>query len=348
MRGKNKFRIFRNVVLVFLSLILVSICIICISFYNEILTISSIKKINGVPVYEMNYKGDFSFNKYLKTGSANYGEYADFMNTNLLNGIPKFYYDKFQCSTFFARTPEGDYIMGRNFDTEVSIPFVLKTNSKNSLKTIGMADLRNLGWNNTNLVSKMTALSAPYYTFDGMNENGVAVASMSVPFGSRSDIDENKITLYDYSVIRLTLENAENVDDAIEQLSQYNVKMEHTYPSHYMIADGAGNCAVIDYIDGSMKVIRKEDNYQIATNMLTYNNEKHQGYSAERYQNFEKVLSEKSGVISIEDALELLIENTVPGDEQWSTVYNLTDKTMSVKFYGDYENTYTYEIEVKQ
>ncbi len=344
MRGKYKLRILRNVFFVFIGLILVSTSIICISFYNEILTISSIKKMNAVPVYEMNYKGDFGFDKYLKAGSTTYGEYADFMNANLLKGIPKFYYDKFECSTFFARTPEGDYIMGRNYDTEVSIPFVLKTNSKNDFKTIGMADLRNLGWNNSNLVSKMTALSAPYYTFDGMNENGVAVAAMSVPVGSRSDIDENKTTLYDYAVIRLTLEKAENVDDAIKQLSQYNVKMEDTYPSHYMIADAAGNCAVIDYVDGSMKVIRKGDTYQIATNMLTYNNEKHQGYSAERYQAFDKVLTEKLGVISVEDALELLVENTVPGDEQWSSVYNLTDKTMSVKFYGDYENTYTYDI----
>lgn len=345
MRSKYKLKILRNVFFVFLGIILVSTSIICISFYNEILTISSIKKINAVPVYEMNYKGDFGFDKYLKTGSATYIEYADFMNANLLKGIPKFYYDKFECSTFFAKTPEGDYIMGRNLDTEVSIPFVLKTNSKSSLKTIGMANLHNLGWNNTNIVSKLAALSAPYFTFDGMNENGVAIAGMSVPVGSRSEINENKITLYDYSVIRLTLEKAESVDDAIKQLSQYNVKMEDTYPSHYMIADATGNCAVIDYIDGSMKIIRKEDNYQIATNMLTFNNEKHQGYSAERYQNFEKVLSEKSGVISIEDALELLVKNTVPGDEQWSTVYNLTDKTMSVKFYGDYENTYTYEID---
>ncbi|MFT4146109.1 MAG: linear amide C-N hydrolase [Mobilitalea sp.] len=347
MRGKYKLRILRNVFFVLLGLILVFTSIIYISFYNEILTISSIKKINTVPVYEMNYKGNFGFDKYLKTGSKNYSEYADFMNANLLKGIPEFYYDKFECSTFFARTPEGDYIMGRNYDTEVSIPFVLRTNSKKGFKTVGMADLRNPGWNNTNLVSRMTALSAPYYTFDGMNENGVAIAGLSVPFGARSDIDESKTTLYDYAVIRLTLEKAENVDDAIKQLSQYNIKMENTYPSHYMIADEAGNCAIIDYVDGSMKVIRKDDNYQIATNMLTFNNDKHQGYSADRYQNFDKVLSEKSGVISIEDALELLVENTVPGDEQWSSVYNLTDKTMSVKFHGDYENTYTYEIEEK-
>jgi penicillin V acylase-like amidase (Ntn superfamily) len=292
----------------------------------------------------MNYRGEYAFNKYLISGSKNYDDYIDFMNANLLKGIPRIYYDNFECSTFFATTPEGDYILARNLDTEIAIPFVLKTNSKNGFRTVGMANLRNSGWNNTNLVSKFTALAAPYYTFDGMNEKGVAIGSLSVPVGSKSDLNDNKITLYDYSVIRLTIEKAQSLKDAIKQLSQYNVKMEDKYPSQYMIADAAGNCAVIDYVDGSMKVVEKEGNYQIATNMLLYNNKNHLGYSSERYKAFEKVLSETNGIISVEDALKLLIEHTVPGDAQWSSVYNLTDKTMSVKFYGDYENTYTYQL----
>lgn len=344
MKGKRKIRIYKIVVLALLFLILLSGGIIYTGFYNEIITIGSIKKINNFPAYEMNYRGEYAFDKYLRTGSKNYKEYTDFMNANLLKGIPDVFYKTFECSTFFARTPDGDYIMARNYDTTETIPFVLKTNSKKGYKTIGMADLHNLGWNNSNLISKLTALSAPYYTFDGINEKGVAVASLAVPVGSRSDINNSKITLYDYAVMRLTIEKAENVEDAIKQLSQYNIIMSVTYPSHYMIADASGNCAIIDYIDGSMKVIKKEGNYQIATNMLSFNNEKHLGYSTNRYKAFEKVLSETEGIISVEDAFELLEENTTPGEAKWSSIYNLTDKTMSVEFYGDYDNTYSYQF----
>ncbi len=344
MRKKRKIAVYRNAVIAFLCLILLFASILYINFYNEIITIRSIKRINDIPVYEINYRGEYAFDKYLMTGSNNYGEYIDFMNANLLKGIPKIYYDNFECSTFFAKTPEGHYILARNLDTAVAIPFVLKTNSKNGFKTVGMANLHNVSWSNENLVSKFTALAAPYYTFDGMNEKGVAIGSLSVPIGSKSDINDNKITLYDYSVIRLTIEKAKNVEDAIQQLLQYNVKMEDKYPSQYMIADATGNCAVIDYVDGSMKVVEKEGNYQIATNMLLYNNENHLGYSSERFKEFEKVLYKKNGIISIEDALKLLIEQTVPGEAQWSSVYDLTDKTMTVKFYGDYENTYTYKL----
>jgi len=47
------------------------------SFYNEIITISSIKEINDIPVYEMNYRGEYAFDKYLTTGSKSYNEYND-------------------------------------------------------------------------------------------------------------------------------------------------------------------------------------------------------------------------------------------------------------------------------
>lgn len=344
MKEQQKIRVCRNAILVFLCLFLLLTGILCISFYYEIVTIGSIKRINDIPVYEMNYRGEYAFDKYLMKGSNSFAEYIDFMNTNLLKGIPKVYYDNFQCSTFFARTPEGHYILARNLDTEVAIPFVLKTSSKNGFKTVGLANLQSVGWNNNNIISKFTALTAPYFTFDGMNEMGVAIGGLTVPVGSKSDMNDDKITLHDYAVIRLTIEKAKSVEDAIKQLSQFNIKMEEKYPSQYMIADAFGNCAVIEYIDGSMKVVEKEGNYQIATNMLLYNNEKHLGYSSGRYKAIEQVLDKKDGIISIEDALELLIERTVPGEEQWSSVYDLTDKTMSVKFFGDYENTYTYQL----
>lgn len=328
--------------LISLILLLGSILLIC--FYNEIVTINSIKKINNIPVYEMNYKGNHGFDKYIKTGSKNYVEYVDFINMNLLKGIPNYYYKNFECSTFFAKTPDGDYILARNYDTTVSIPFVLKTNSENNGKTIGMADLHRVGWSESNMISKLKALAAPYYTFDGMNEKGVAIGALSVIDGSSSDTNDNNITLYDYAVIRLVMEKAENVEDAIKQLSQYNIKMEDKYPSHYMIADVSGECVVIDFVDGSMQVVVKEGNYQVATNMLSYNNDKHVGYSSDRYKAIEAVLSEKDGIITIEEAFELLEANTTPGQAKWSSVYNLSDNTMHVEFYGDYENTYTFAI----
>ncbi|MDF2487321.1 MAG: choloylglycine hydrolase [Herbinix sp.] len=161
---------------------------------------------------------------------------------------------------------------------------------------------------------------------------------------SSSAIDSSKTTLHDLAVNRVILGKAKNVKEAIDLLSQYNVKMEERYPTHYMIADFDGNSVIVEYINGSMKVIENQEEYQIATNFVLYDNENLKGYSSERYAEFEKSLSQAGGILSIEAALELLEENVVPGEAQLSVVYNLTKRTMAVEFCGDYDKTYYYDI----
>ena len=58
----------------------------------------------------------------------------------------------------------------------------------------------------------------------------------------------------------------------------------------------------------------------------------------------QNTLEEQGVIISEEDALELLKRNVIPGDEQWSAVYNLTKKTLSVTFSGEYEHVHHFKI----
>lgn len=51
-----------------------------------------------------------------------------------------------------------------------------------------------------------------------------------------------------------------------------------------------------------------------------------------------------SPIISEEDALDLLKNNVIPGDGQWSAVYNLTKKTLSVAFSEEYEHVYRFKM----
>lgn len=344
MKKKNsKFRKVKTIVAVFLGVTILGCITIYVLFYNEINTLRSINKINNKPAYKMTYYGDYALDKYLITGAKNWNEVLNFINENLGRGVGKYIYGKNECSTFFAKTPDGDFILARNLDTTEAIPSIIKTNSKNGLKTIGVTDLHRGGWNESNAISKLTAISSPYYTYDGMNEYGLAVASSSLPEGSGS-IDESKITIHDITVNRVIIDRARNVDEAIELLSEYNIRMEKTYPSHYMIVDSEGNSAVIEYIEGVMKVIRKTGNYQIATNFILYDNKELIGYSSDRYMAFDKVLSKTNGIISVDDALELLKKNVVPGEAQWSVVYNLSKKTMAIEFYDYYDNTYYYNV----
>lgn len=333
-----------QIIIILLGIICTFCIIFLIVFKNEIKTIMSIKKINKKPAYEINYKGDYALDRYLKIGAGSIDELLDFLNENLGKGVGKYIYGDYGCSSFYAKTPDGDYILARNLDTETAIPSVIRTNTKGGGKTIGVSNLSWVGWNDSNPISKLAVISSPYFTFDGMNEYGVAVSTMSVPIRAESSADDSKITIHDLTVVRTIIDRAKSVEDAIKLLSQYHVKMEDRYPTHYMIADAEGNSVIVEYIDGEMKVIENPENYQIATNFALYNNEELTGYSSERYRAFEKVLSQSNGIISEDSALELLEENIMPGEAQWSVVYNLSKKTMAIEFYGDYENTYNYAI----
>lgn len=325
------------------SIILICITIILTLFHQEINTILSIKMISDKPAYKMTYHGEYALDKYLSTGAKNWGEVLNFINENLGRGVGKFIYKRNECSSFFAITPEGDYILARNLDTTEAIPSVIKTDTKNGGKTIGVTNLMRGGWNEKNSISKLTSISSPYFTLDGMNEYGLGVATSTVLQGVGSN-DQNKVYIHDLTVNRVLLDKAKNLKEALEIMSKINVVMEKHYPSHYMIADKEGNCAIVEYIDGKMQVIKKSGNYQIATNFVQYNNTELIGYSAKRYHDLDKVLTNTNGRLTEEAALRLLIDNVVPGEAQWSVVYNLTRKTMAITFYNDYENTYHFKL----
>ncbi len=345
MREKNSLIKLKIALIILFGIISLGCIILYIFFYNEINTLMSIRKISSKLVYKITYHGDYALDKYLNTGAESWDEVLNFLNESLCRGVGKYVYGESRCSSFFAKTPDGDYILARNLDTLEAIPSIIKTNTSTGYKTIGVTNFARGGWNENNPVLKLTALSSPYYTLDGVNEYGLAVASSSVPTGSGSKADERKISIHDITVNRVIIDKARNVEEAISLLSKFNIKMEKTYPTHYMIADAEGNCAVIEYIDGNMKVIEKTGNYQIATNFILYNNKKLIGYSSGRYMAFDKVLSQTNGIISAEAALELLEKNVVPGEAQWSVVYNLSKKTMTIKFHNDIENTYYYSVD---
>ncbi|SHO53126.1 hypothetical protein [Anaerocolumna xylanovorans] len=101
---------------------------------------------------------------------------------------------------------------------------------------------------------------------------------------------------------------------------------------------------LIEFADGKMVTTKKVKSYQAATNFNLYNNPNHEGFGKDRYDNIENELEKCNGIISENNALELLKKNVIPGDEQWSAVYNLTRRSVMVTFSRDYHHVYKYEL----
>ena len=306
-----------------------------------------IEKISNCPFYSMNYYGDDCFDEYLLRGAQSLEDYCVFIETALiLNRENPTGHNNFGCGAFVAQNANSDILFGRNMDCECAIPMLLRLNDNSTYRFLSLVNMAFLDWDESTydlleIDSKLT-LATAYSPSDGINEYGFAVAILT-------DVDatypkqNDKITLFDMTLPRLLLSKAKSVEEAIHYTEKYNFFYD-VAPLHYMVADASGHSAVIEFVDGKMVVTKAENKYQAVTNFTLFDNPTKTGFGKDRYDNILNVLEKQGGIISEEDALELLKSNVIPGDEQWSAVYNLTQKTLSVTFSGDYKNIHRFKL----
>lgn len=296
--------------------------------------------------YLMKYQGDYGFDAYLAKGVNNLEEYIEYMEQNVLaDSCTKKKGMDFGCAAFLARNAENEIILGRNMDCECGIGMLVRTQEKKAYQSIALTNMCELDWDDNTYDTleedaKLT-LAAPYSPSDGINEHGLCVAILS-------DWDaiyptNHAITLLDMSIPRLLLNQAKNVEEAIQIMQKYNL-FYLVAPLHYMIADAEGNSVVIEYVDGNMVTTRNQDQYQVVTNYTLYHNPEQKGFGKDRFDQIETRLQQNKGVITEKDALELLKKNVIPGDEQWSAVYNLTKKSVQIAFSKAYDMVYEYQL----
>ena len=83
------------------------------------------------------------------------------------------------CSSFTAKTEDGDALFGRNYDfSKTNTCIVFTEGGKDRHATISTTDLQFLGLdvekNPDSLMDKIAALAAPYTPLDGINDAGVS------------------------------------------------------------------------------------------------------------------------------------------------------------------------------
>ena len=306
-----------------------------------------IEKISNCPFYSMNYYGDDCFDEYLLRGAQSLEDYCVFIETALiLNRENPTGHNNFGCGAFVAQNADRDILFARNMDCECAIPMLLRLNDNSSYRFLSLVNMAFLDWDESTydsleIDSKLT-LATAYSLSDGINEYGFAVAILTDADAIYPKQNDKK-TLFDMTLPRLLLSKAKSVEEAIHYTEKYNYFYD-VAPLHYMVADASGHSAVIEFVDGKMVVTKAENKYQAVTNFTLFDNPTKTGFGKDRYDNILNVLEKQGGIISEEDALELLKSNVIPGDEQWSAVYNLTQKTLSVTFSGDYKNIHRFKL----
>ncbi|MCL2399156.1 MAG: linear amide C-N hydrolase [Defluviitaleaceae bacterium] len=305
------------------------------NYENAKRSLSSIKKADDYGMFQMTYYGDYGFDEFLKVGAKDqeeleavierlvFKDIADIeANINILGG---------GCTVFTTRNAAGEVIFGRNYDFAIySPPLQLTTRPGNGYASISTASMLYLGYGENNLPSGLNAeslatLAAPYIPADGVNEKGVAIAFLSVS-EAKPPFCEDKITINTTAAVRLVLDKAASVDEAIELMKQYNVFFSLDIYCHFLIADASGRSVLVEYWDNDLKVVET----QIASNFIAYNDLRiAQGNAIERYDKVKNAFDSNNGILNQAQTIDLLVDIGWKSPEfgnglQWSVIYNLS------------------------
>jgi hypothetical protein len=321
---------------------------------DEQKTLASLKVINDHPFYEMTFYGDYP--RYLEMKKRFYWAM----------GFPKPL-----CSSFAALNQQGHAILGYNNDGESPPIILLFTDPSDGYASISISTIGGgFPWFTESFTpfnsdrDRSLLLYAPYSTQTGMNEMGLAVSTMTDPEGEWS-IDPEKDTLGAAEARRFILDHAKDVEEAIALLSQKNVSYQGTSVSHLLLADRSGHSALLEWVDGEMKVIRNQQPWQVSTNFRVYGSEKKVNADISEYQASGAVIADTlgknywryvtawaalrkaDGLLSFEQSMDLLSTISIKYSTRYSIVYDLTSGEVQIVTDRNYDQPYNYSLPMK-
>ena len=389
-------------IVVLIMVILIAGCIYGL-WHNEISTLSSIEMLrdrndehSDGAIYRMNVKGDFYLDDFVEQGGvSNDGELIQFVTDHLTKGIIPIHMSapEIGCSSFSAKTKDGDMLFARNSEfSQTNTMLVFTEKNKGRHASISTVDLQFLGidvdQNMNGLMDKVISLASTYAPLDGINDAGVSCGIyMTYQGGDKTiatDQNTDKPDFTSTTLLRLILDYADSVEEAVEIASSYDLHDSASTSYHYMVADSTGKSAILEWTgkndasdnDGSQRTLKviyndqdeyigkKEANsdYQVVTNFVLQpgyyeasNIKEKKG--ADRYDRIYEELEKRNGIVADEnEAMNIL---SIVGRRSWnnddknsltvhSVVYNLTDKTVTWvgnENYSDPDAVYTFSLE---
>lgn len=312
-----------------------------------------VEKIGDGSMVLVKLNTDYGFKKYLEKGSKSLEEHIEYLESE---GID--FYEKAMsfrrpfCTTYSAQYETGDYIFGRNNDLypdDTSI--LLYTKPSDGYASVTMTDGVYFGYENENsniedIKKYMKAVA--YFPGDGMNECGVAIAQNSVM--AQSKIDPEKVSIGSLQAVRLVLDYAKDVDEAIELLEKYNIYFELSEQCHYLISDATGKSVIVEFASGEMKVLNSNYPWQVNTNfeLSGFQDEKTAANETfcYRYKGAFQYLEKRNGILKENEPMDLLTR-VVQNNTLYSTLYNKTSGDIQVAMRRKFNKIYQFKLEMK-
>lgn len=356
-RGKPKKSTVISLVVI-LTLLLIGLGALWISFGRFVMAARSVTWLES-NLYSLEFKGDYGFDQFLAEGGADaddgvgrfiasYLTHGHYTYQGNLNTAP------FGCSFFGTRNKVGEPLYGRNYDWEESTVLLVRTQPKNGYASVSACCMDFLGFGedykpNNSMLDRFKAIAAIYVPLDGMNEKGLIVADLMAGDKEKTNQKSDKPDLTTTTAIRLLLDRAATVDEAIELLRQYDMHSSVDFAHHFAIADASGKSVAVEYVKNKLVVTETPivtNHYLAAEKGKNGGKQSHARFDV--LEKFKGKVMEGSEVAAVmETVAQKNYEQTgdTPHITVWSWVYS--PKSKMALFYNHENFRHAYRVSIQ-
>lgn len=237
--------------------------------------------------------------------------------------------------------------MGRNYDWQRCDAMIVHAKPKNGYESLSTCCLDFLGfgksWKPEGIQNQYMSLVALYVPLDGMNEAGLCVADLICGDNIQIKQDTDKPDLTVTTAIRLLLDRAASVDEAVALLENYDMNSSIGMSHHLAISDSSGRSVVVEYVDGQMIVT---DTPVVTNHYLSAGSKFGVGnnLSHARYNKLMSLRDKFHGIMPADEVKLALRSVSYPNITQWSIVYDMEHLSMDFYWQRQFESSYGFSL----
>ena len=338
---------------VVLALLVVAAGSMYCMFHKQYAAAQSVEQV-GEKMYTMTYEGDYGLDEFLEQGGASSSnEIAAFVCRYLFYGLvspPEVQPTEFGCSFITTKDKDGNVLTGRNFDwPECKSPIaVIQTRPEKDYASVSTSCISFLGfgdeWEPKAVADKMGLLAAIYAPLDGMNEKGLMVADLVAGDKTKTNQHTGRTNVTTTSAIRVLLDKAANVEEALRLLESCDMHSDIDYSHHLAISDATGRSVVVEWVDDKMLVVESPlcTNHYLAESHLKdyslYSEDSHRRYDCMQQ------MRDSLPVMNTNDVVESISRVASKEMTRWSVVFDSKALSATYYQYSDFDKTYTTTI----
>ena len=332
-------------------IVVAGISVYCM-FHHQYAAAQSVEQV-GDKMYTMTYEGDYGLDEFLEQGGATCpNEIAAFVCRHLFYGMVS--HDvkptEFGCSFITVKDKNGNVLTGRNFDwPDCKSPIaVIHTRPEKGYASVSTACLTFLGfgddWKPEKVADKMALIPTIYTPLDGMNKKGLVVSDLVAGDHTKTDQNTGRANLTTTSSIRVLLDKAANVEEALKLLESYDMHSDIDYSHHLAISDATGRSVVVEWVDNKMLVVESPicTNHYLAESRMKdcsiYSEDSHRRYDSM------KQMRDSLPTMNTNDVVESIRRVASKEMTRWSVVFDSKNLTATYYQYGDFDKPYSTTI----